>query len=145
VIVLAMAAFIAQPLPPVDTLVREALENQRNAFGELGEYTYDFWQAIRQFDAKGRLKGETTATGESYQSARRTINVELRETASRIAAATRRNASRPPPRGCKPITRHGAVSRRLRAVRREPISTASAWRPSRPWSFVRSQACAGRL
>jgi hypothetical protein len=63
--------------PAIDDLVNEALKNQSAVYSNLTEYTYDFRHTIRQFDAKGKLKGESITSGEAYQSARQTVFVDI--------------------------------------------------------------------
>jgi hypothetical protein len=67
----------AQHLPPMDELVREALRNQARSFHHLTEYTYNYRSLQRQFDDKGKMQKETVSTGESYQSAKRNVDVEF--------------------------------------------------------------------
>lgn len=74
---------LAQPLPPLSELVRDALRNQRLAVRELTEYTYDYRSVMRQHNQKGKLTKESITTGESYQSANRNVNVEFTQNGKR--------------------------------------------------------------
>lgn len=76
-LVFAMAMSAAAQTPSIEELAREAMANKKRFDRDLTEYTYDFQSIFIDYDAKGRESKRTEVTGETYQSSKRNVNVNL--------------------------------------------------------------------
>ena len=63
--------------PSIEELARDAMANKKRFDRDLTEYTYDFHSIFIDYDSKGRESKRTEVTGETYQSSRRNVNVNL--------------------------------------------------------------------
>ena len=73
----AIASASAQPLPSVNEFVTKALASTTDHLRSAPEFTFDLKIIQREFDASGKVRKETTTTGESYMSARRNLDIAL--------------------------------------------------------------------
>lgn len=63
--------------PSIEELARDAMANKKRFDRDLTEYTYDFHSIFINYDGKGREFKRAVVTGETYQSSRRNVNVNL--------------------------------------------------------------------
>jgi len=71
------ALAVAAQAPSIQEIARDKMANKKRFDRDLTEYTYDFHSIFIDYDAKGRESKRTEVTGETYQSSRRNVNVNL--------------------------------------------------------------------
>jgi len=73
--VFGLTAAAQDPTP--QQLAQEALANGRRQAAEATEYTADFHYVWRTYSKAGKVELENVTTGETYQSSRRNVDIEL--------------------------------------------------------------------